>query len=103
MTIDRFEDLEAWQRAREFVRLVYRHTVNPRFTRDYGLQDQMRRAAVSTWPISPKDFPGGLTRNFANSYLSPRVPRPNFRATPMWPWIRHTLNPDSAVEKFHGD
>jgi four helix bundle protein len=47
MTINRFEDLEAWQKAREFARLVYRHTVNPRFARDYGLRDQMRRAAVS--------------------------------------------------------
>ena len=64
MTIDRFEDLEAWQKAREFVRLVYRHTVNPRFTRDYGLRDQMRRAAVSIMANIAEGFSGRSNTEF---------------------------------------
>lgn len=47
MTIDKFEDLEAWQRARELARVVYQHTKDGQFSRDYGLRDQMRRAGVS--------------------------------------------------------
>jgi four helix bundle protein len=47
MTINRFEDIEAWQKARELARVVYQRTKNGQFSRDYGLRDQMRRAGVS--------------------------------------------------------
>lgn len=42
-----FEDLIAWQKARELTRLVYEFTARGAFARDFGLRDQMRRAAVS--------------------------------------------------------
>jgi four helix bundle protein len=44
--IQRFEDIEAWQTARELTRLVYRLSNQNAFSRDFGLRDQMRRAAV---------------------------------------------------------
>lgn len=47
MTINRFEDLDAWQKARELARVVYQRTKDGQFSRDYGLRDQMRRAGVS--------------------------------------------------------
>ena len=43
----RFEDLIAWQKARELNREIYRLTNTGAFARDYGLRDQIRRAAVS--------------------------------------------------------
>ncbi len=46
-TITRFEEIEAWQSARELTRLVYDLTNKGEFARDFGLRDQMRRAAVS--------------------------------------------------------
>ena len=46
-TIVRFEDIEAWQTARELTRIVYDITQNGEFARDDGLKDQMRRASVS--------------------------------------------------------
>jgi four helix bundle protein len=46
-TIVRFEDIEAWQAARELTRLVYEKTGHGEFARDYGLGNQMRRASVS--------------------------------------------------------
>jgi four helix bundle protein len=45
--VQRFEDLVAWQKAREFTRQVYTVTRHDNFARDYALCDQMRRAAVS--------------------------------------------------------
>ncbi len=45
--IERFEELIAWQKARELTREVYATTAKGAFARDYGLVDQMRRAAVS--------------------------------------------------------
>ncbi|HEY9609698.1 four helix bundle protein [Allocoleopsis sp.] len=46
-TIKRFEEIEAWQTARELTRLVYALSNEGAFARDFGLRDQMRRAAVS--------------------------------------------------------
>ena len=46
-TIERFEDLEAWKRARTFAKLIHTVSGNGNFGRDFGLKDQIRRAANS--------------------------------------------------------
>ena len=46
-TIKHFEDIEAWKTARELTVMVYRLTEGKAFSRDFGLKDQIRRAAVS--------------------------------------------------------
>ena len=47
--IQRFEDIVAWQKARELVRFIYEVTNRSEsFKRDFGLRDQIRRAAVSS-------------------------------------------------------
>jgi four helix bundle protein len=46
-TFERFEDIEAWKKARSLVNAIYRLTAAGEFARDYGLKDQIRRAAVS--------------------------------------------------------
>ena len=47
MKIERFEDIQAWQKARELVKSVYRITSRGGFAKDYSLKDQIRRASVS--------------------------------------------------------
>lgn len=42
-----FEDLEVWKTARELTNRIYGITANGSFSKDYGLRDQIRRAAVS--------------------------------------------------------
>ncbi len=44
---ERFEELEVWQRARKLAGRVYDLSDAGPFGRDFGLRDQMRRAAVS--------------------------------------------------------
>lgn len=46
-TAKRFEELEVWKRAKDLTNLVYKFSSDGSFSRDFGLQDQMRRAAVS--------------------------------------------------------
>ena len=46
-TIKRFEEIEAWQTARELTKLIYSFTEEGKFSRDFGLKDQIRRASVS--------------------------------------------------------
>ena len=48
MKIERFEDIEAWQLARELTRKVYRLTKRPEFAKDYGLKKQIQNAAGSS-------------------------------------------------------
>lgn len=45
--IERFEDIQAWQKARELNREVYSVTSRSDFARDFALRDQIRRAAIS--------------------------------------------------------
>jgi len=46
-TIKQFEDLIAWQKARILTKFVYDISKYRNFEMDRGLQDQIRRAAVS--------------------------------------------------------
>jgi len=45
--IDRFEDIEAWKLARRVTRMIYDVTSRDRFSRDFALVNQIRRASVS--------------------------------------------------------
>jgi len=46
-TVHRFEEIEAWQTARQLTKIVYDLTASGKFSRDFGLKDQMQRASVS--------------------------------------------------------
>ena len=46
-TINRFEEINAWKAARDLANLIYRLSDQDKFNRDFGLRDQIRRAAVS--------------------------------------------------------
>ena len=48
MRIDRFEDIEGWQLARELTQTVYGLTKKPDFAKDYGLKRQIQDAAGSS-------------------------------------------------------
>ena len=47
MSIQRFEDIQAWQEARALTGRIYAATREGEFARDFGLRDQIRRATVS--------------------------------------------------------
>ncbi len=42
-----FEDFEVWKSARKLTNAIYKATNEKEFAKDYGLKDQIRRAAVS--------------------------------------------------------
>lgn len=47
MTINKFEDLVAWQKARELTKSIYIATRKEIFAKDFGLSGQIQRASVS--------------------------------------------------------
>ena len=62
--IEKFEDLIAWQKARQLTADIYQITNQGEFARDFGLRDQIRRASVSVMSniaegferFNPKEF-----------------------------------------------
>jgi hypothetical protein len=63
--ITRFEDIEAWKEARGLVSRVYESTGKEPFKNDWGLKDQIQRAAVS------------VMSNIAEGFMSQTYPLKN--------------------------
>ncbi len=63
-TIERFEDIKAWQAARDLVSVVYRVSGRGKFEKDFGLRDQIRRASVSVMSNIAEGFERGSDREF---------------------------------------
>lgn len=57
-TAKQFEDLEVWQGAKDLTNLIYKHSTEGAFSRDFGLRDQMRRASVSIMSNIAEGFEG---------------------------------------------
>src|SRR5439155_5049905 len=64
--IQRFEDLDAWKIARELTKNVYGLTRNDRFSRDYGLKDQICRSSVSIMSNVAEGFERDGDKEFVN-------------------------------------
>jgi four helix bundle protein len=63
--IKRFEDIQAWQEARILVKQVYLLTREGEFARDFGLRDQIQRAAVSIMTNIAEGFDCESKKEFA--------------------------------------
>jgi len=63
--ITKFEDLIAWQEARKLVSMIYKITSDGLFSKDFGLKDQIQRAAVSSMTNIAEGFDNESTAEFA--------------------------------------
>lgn len=66
---DKFEDLIAWQKARELTKAIYQVTASGPFAKDFGLRDQIRGAAVSVMSNVAEGFERGGRSEF-HQFLS---------------------------------
>ena len=64
--IEKFEDIQAWQRARELNRRIYRITRDGQFVKDFNLIDQIRSAAISIMSNIAEGFARRTNKEFAN-------------------------------------
>ena len=62
--VERFEDLIAWQKARQLTSSIYRIISLSDFARDFGLRDQIRRAVVSVMSNIAEGFDRGSRSKF---------------------------------------
>ena len=51
MAVRNFEDLNVWKQAPQLTQEVYRSTKTEQFLKDFGLRDQIRRAAISVMSL----------------------------------------------------
>jgi len=63
-TIKNFEDLKAWQKARELAGCAYTLTRKQKFARDFGLCNQIQEAAGSTMHNIAEGFESGYNLEF---------------------------------------
>ena len=59
-----FQEIEAWKKGRELTRVIYTCTAVGRFSKDYVLKDQIRRAAVSVISNIAEGFERGGKNEF---------------------------------------
>ncbi len=63
--IKKFEEIESWKKARTLAREIYETTSSGQFVRDFGLKDQIRRAAVSILSNVAEGFERGGDGEFS--------------------------------------
>jgi four helix bundle protein len=63
-TLKHFEDIDAWQKARTLTREVYALSGSGKFATDFGLRDQIRRAAISVMSNIAEGFERGGSAEF---------------------------------------
>jgi len=67
MKIERFEDIQVWQKARELVKSIYKASaVTQAFKQDFSLKDQIRRAAISVMSNIAEGYARRSDKAFAN-------------------------------------
>ena len=64
MQVRNFEDLEIWKDARALTREIYQLTRDSKFSKDFALRDQIRRAAVSIMSNIAEGFERGGNQEF---------------------------------------
>ena len=63
--VERFEDLRIWQSAFALSKEIYQITADGAFSRDFGLRDQIRRAAVSVMSNIAEGFERHSNQDFS--------------------------------------
>lgn len=65
-TFSSFEEITAWQRAREVTRRIYEVSSDGVFGRDFALRDQIRRASISVMSNIAEGFERDGAKEFAH-------------------------------------
>ncbi len=62
----KFEDIKAWQKARQSSRLIYKLSSQGEFAKDFALKDQTRRSSISIMGNIAEGFGRRSNKEFAN-------------------------------------
>ncbi|MFZ5857863.1 MAG: four helix bundle protein [Chloroflexota bacterium] len=62
--IEKFEDLQSWQKGRQLANVIYDLTEHPKFSKDFRLRDQIQDAASSVMHNIAEGFDSGSNPEF---------------------------------------
>jgi len=65
MKIKKFEEIDAWKRARSFSKAIYKISSSEKFSKDWELKEQIRRAALSIMSNIAEGFDSSSKIEFA--------------------------------------
>jgi four helix bundle protein len=79
--INSFEEIKAWQKARELNAEIYKVTTkNNSFSKDFGLRDQMRRCSISISSNIAEGFERETTKEFRRFLYIAKASAGEFRS-----------------------
>lgn len=100
MKIKRFEDIEAWQEARNLVNMVYKAiNESEKFQKDFRLVNQIQDAAVSAMRNIAEGFSRRGNREFIQYLFISKSSAAEAQSQFMWHLIRDIL-PKKSSERF---
>ncbi|OGW60738.1 MAG: hypothetical protein A2V83_10805 [Nitrospirae bacterium RBG_16_64_22] len=69
MPYQSFKELRVWKEARDLAIKLYKETADGRFSKDFGLRDQVRRSAVSVASNIAEGYERNSTKDFVRFLL----------------------------------
>jgi hypothetical protein len=98
--IEHFEDIEGWKLGRKLANLIYSFTERTPFAKDFGLRDQIQRAAGSVMHNIAEGFDAGSNPEFARFLgFSKRKPQ----SAALYVTCKATPNPEQRTLNFELD
>ena len=94
--IERFEDIIAWQKARQLTQQFYGFARQGSFARDFGLRDQVQRASVSTTANIAEGFERGGDKEFIQFLSTAKGSCGEVKSHLYGHWIRTTSRLNSS-------
>ena len=99
-TVERFEDLIAWQKARQFTHEIYELTCLDKFSREFSLVDQIRRSSGSVMDNIAEGFDRGGNKEFIHFLFIAKSSLSETKSQLYRAFDREYINEDILKEKL---
>ena len=99
--IERFEDLQSWQKARQLANMVYELTEHPTFIKDFRLSNQIQGAAGSVMHNIAEGFDSGTNIEFIRFLKISRRSASEVQSELYLALDRNYINQDELNKAYH--